>query len=151
VLIYDATTQRWRVVEHEQGAWITPAFSAGNFTASGSMTWTVESGDVTAFRYWLKGKTLTVVYVLTGTTTGGIASISLLITIPNGFLSATPTYASNWVNPDNTTNTNNTISFTNVAGGGSPAISIQRTANFANWALATNRVDVRGEIVMEVI
>ena len=38
IFVYDATTARWRVVLHEQGAYITPTFSASDYTANGSMT-----------------------------------------------------------------------------------------------------------------
>jgi predicted RecA/RadA family phage recombinase len=52
------------------GAWTTPSFSAGNFTASGTTTWTVGSGDVTTYSYMLVGKTLTVSWLLATTTVG---------------------------------------------------------------------------------
>jgi hypothetical protein len=79
VFVYDASSSRWRLIDHEQGAWITPAFSAGDFTGSGSMTWTVSSGDVVTMTYRLSGRTLTVVFSLDTTTVGGTASFGLLI------------------------------------------------------------------------
>src|SRR6185295_3701711 len=40
-------------------SWITPSYSGGNFTANGSMTWTVDSGDVTTYAYkLLESKTM---------------------------------------------------------------------------------------------
>ena len=58
--------------DHEQGAWITPTFSAGDYDGGGgAMTWTVESGDVTTCKYYLKGRTLAWALQLTGTTVGG--------------------------------------------------------------------------------
>lgn len=56
---YDATTARWRLVAHTQGAWITAAFAAGNFTANAG-TWTVDAGDVITCSYYLTGKQLSV-------------------------------------------------------------------------------------------
>jgi hypothetical protein len=58
LLCYDGTTARWRVLEHTQGAAITPTFAAGNFGAGGAMTWTVDSGDVVSFSYELRGRIL---------------------------------------------------------------------------------------------
>jgi len=52
---YDGTD--WQIISHEQGAWITPTFSAANFTASAG-TWTVDAGDVLTDMYRLSGRTL---------------------------------------------------------------------------------------------
>lgn len=79
ILRYDATASRWRLVSHEQGAWITPTFAAGDFTANGSMTWTVASGDRVALRYYLKGRQLTVTFYLQTTTVGGTPNTALFI------------------------------------------------------------------------
>jgi len=86
LLCYDGTTARWRVLEHEQGAWIAVPFNAGDFTASSS-SWTVASGDVQEFRYWLKGRTLAIGITLY-TTTVGIGNARLFIKIPGGFSAA---------------------------------------------------------------
>jgi len=60
----------WKLLYHEQGGWITPTYSAGNFTGSAG-TWVVDSGDVTACQYYLKGQELIVaVNFVTTTTTG---------------------------------------------------------------------------------
>jgi len=63
------------------GAWTTPTFSAGNFTASGSMTWTVISGDVLEYKYVINGKTMTVSFYIEGTI-GGTVNNALAIAIP---------------------------------------------------------------------
>jgi hypothetical protein len=67
------------------GEWTTVAFSAGNFTANGSMTWTVASGDVTTFQYRIVGKSLLITFYLTGGTVGGSVNNELRIAIPGGF------------------------------------------------------------------
>lgn len=89
LLCYDGTTGRWRVLEHEQGAWIDVPFNATDFTASGG-TATVASGDMRTFRYWLKGRSLTVSL--------GVIQIDLSASparidakIPGGFIAAVPT------------------------------------------------------------
>jgi len=51
--------------------WITPIFSAGNFAASGAITWTVDAGDVGSYEYAQIGKTLIVSFYLSTTTVGG--------------------------------------------------------------------------------
>lgn len=88
--VYDATTARWRLVAHEQGAWITPTFAAGNFTAIGTMTWTVGAGDVVHNRYVLRGRTVTWELTLDATTVGGVLSTELRATIPGGFTANGP-------------------------------------------------------------
>ena len=78
--VYDGTTARWRLVEHEQGAWITPTFAAGDYT-SATGSWTVASGDVLAHKYWLKGRTLTYINQVSDSTVGTTPS-TLQIAIP---------------------------------------------------------------------
>jgi len=57
VFRYDGTATKWRLVRHEQGAWITPTFSAGDYTAQAG-NWTVIAGNVTTCRYRLVGRSL---------------------------------------------------------------------------------------------
>ncbi|MBI5202869.1 MAG: hypothetical protein HY925_14855, partial [Elusimicrobia bacterium] len=83
-VVYDATTARWRLVEHEQGAWISPAYSAGDYTASGGGTWTVDSGDVGLYRYYLQGKNALVTFVLNATTISGTVA-ALNVKLPHGW------------------------------------------------------------------
>ena len=77
--LYQYGASGWLLVSHDQGSWITPTFAAGNFTASGSMTWTVGAGAVTTMKYKLSGHTITVAWSIGATTTGGTASTQLLI------------------------------------------------------------------------
>jgi len=86
---YDGTTQRWRLVTHNQGAWISQAYSGSDFTAAGSMTWTVDSGDLSVFKYWLKDTTLLVSVNIGVSTLGGTASAQVNIKVPGGFSFAT--------------------------------------------------------------
>ena len=77
--LYDTNASRWRLVSHEQGAWITPAFSAGDFTGNGSLTVTVASGDVGQMKYRLSGRSLRVAFRLVTVSTGGTASDQIRI------------------------------------------------------------------------
>jgi len=61
---YDASISRWRLIAHEQGTYITPAFNAGDWSGLGAMTWTVASGDVAIDAYYVKGKSVTYHHLL---------------------------------------------------------------------------------------
>lgn len=89
VLRYDGTATRWRLMSHAQGAYITPTFAAGNYTAS-SGTWTVGSGDVTTNRFLLKDRQLHVELVLVTTDTSATPA-ELRFVIPGGYTAAAQT------------------------------------------------------------
>lgn len=78
--VHDGTN--WKMLYHDQGRWITPAFASGDFTASGSMTWTVDSGDVSTDAYFLRGRTAFYQYDYLTTTIGGTLSNTLYRAIP---------------------------------------------------------------------
>lgn len=63
-----------------EGEWTTPAFDAGNFTAS-SGSWTVDSGEVTTYAYTLIGKTMIVAFFIQ-TTDVSATPAALRIAIP---------------------------------------------------------------------
>ncbi|HEV8445441.1 MAG TPA: hypothetical protein VGQ44_01430 [Gemmatimonadaceae bacterium] len=86
---YDLVGTRWRVVGHEQGAWITPAYNAGDYTASGG-TWTVDAGDVQVCVYKLTGKTLSFKMSLLTTSVSQIC-VALVRLLPGGFTAASRT------------------------------------------------------------
>lgn len=69
-----------------QGNWTTPAFAAGDFTASGTMTWTLAAGDVDTYAYTVKDRVMTVSFALKQTTVGGVLGTTLKIKIPAGFV-----------------------------------------------------------------
>ncbi len=124
--------------------WLTPTFSAGNFTANGSMTWTVESGDVQTYAYRIDGKLMTVLVTLATTTVGGTLNSQLLIRVP-----ASRTAAKRTVNPcflaDNGTRASG---YLEVAAGGT-SIIVQRVDG-SNFAAATNTTAVYGQITFEI-
>jgi hypothetical protein len=82
-LVYDGVTSRWLMESHDQGAWITPTFAAGDYTVP-SGTITVAAGDVVTCKYLLRGHTLHFRFAFaTIDTTGSPAYISRLI--PGGY------------------------------------------------------------------
>jgi hypothetical protein len=67
------------------GEFVTPAYSAGSFTANGTQTWTVDSGDVNTYAYTIVGTMMTVIFQITSTVVGGVANTQLRIAIPGGY------------------------------------------------------------------
>jgi hypothetical protein len=86
LLEYDATTQRWRVLQHEQGAWITPAYIGTDYFGVGP-TWTVDSGDVTAAAFCLCGRRLSFMLTIDASSISG-TGIEVVAKIPGGFNAA---------------------------------------------------------------
>lgn len=85
--IYSAARGGWELRQHDQGTWIDVPYSAANFAALGSMTWTVEAGDQTVYRYLLSGsRTLSISFVLSTTSVGGTPANALLLKLPAGYL-----------------------------------------------------------------
>lgn len=80
---WDGSSLAWRMVSHEQGSWITPGFSAGNFTASAG-NWTVDSGDITTQAYYLSGRSLSVIFEIVDTDVSATPA-TLSMVIPGGF------------------------------------------------------------------
>jgi hypothetical protein len=79
---------RWDFAVVDYGGWIDVAFSAGNFTASGAMTWTLGSSDQVAYRYRQVASTVDgkAVYEfdiqLGATTVGGTPDVNLNMALP---------------------------------------------------------------------
>lgn len=147
IYVYDSTSSRWRMIAHDQGGWITPTFAAGNFTANGSMTWTLASGDRTASAYWLRGNQLTYYWTLTTTTVGGTVNTRLQIGSAEwgGFsASVTNLYAPLAVALDNGTAVNVYAVHTSAT-----QLILVKT-NSANWTLATDATYVYGSIQFQV-
>jgi hypothetical protein len=143
-LLYDGTNWRELARSVLSGAWVTPTFAAGNFTASGSMTWTLAAGDVGTYAYVLEGKTMTVAFVLNTTTVGGTPSTGLRIAIPAGAVSAKPMYNPVLIIDNNVRGTG----YAAVSAAGT-VIEITRT-DAANWTASTDLTYVFGEIRFEV-
>jgi len=150
--VYDGTTARWRLVNHDQGAYITPSFTAGDFTGSGSLTWTLDSGDRSTMKYYLRGRRLQVQFFLLTTSQGGTAATSLRIA--NGQWGG-------FTVPASTNMTGPVIQADNGGTQGSGFVKTDPTTDNAklyvfkidgtNWAAAgTNNTTVIGSIEFEV-
>lgn len=144
--VYDAqVTGRWRMVAHEQGAWITPTFAAGDFTATGGGSWTVAAGDVTTFAYLLRGRTLTIdYYIVTGTVAATASSLD--IKIPAG-LTSKKTIRDFFLG--NNAGAGLAMGLRGVA---AAATKITHNSNIggSGWSAATDTTEVDGTITFEV-
>lgn len=83
--VYDGTSARWRLVRHDQGAWLAPA--TPTFGGNGAQTWTGVTGTAS---YLLSGRMLFWSFDYSGTV-GGTPNTTLTITYPAGFNAGTPT------------------------------------------------------------
>lgn len=81
VIQYDATTARWRLIHHVQGAWITAAFNAAHFTCNAG-TWTVTAGQRLTAQYFLEGRKLTFALIVDGSAVS--AGAGFFLQVANG-------------------------------------------------------------------
>ncbi len=144
-LVYDATTARWRVTEHMQGDVIQTTYSSGNFSASGSMVWSVDSGDQVTYTYCLVGKLLQVFLQIDSTTIGGTPSIALQIVIPGGFVAAWGQYVPCHVIDNGT----GAIGIAQVVATGT-TIYVYRSPASPNWSATTNDCSLRVAMTIAV-
>jgi len=80
---YPDNSGKWAVFPLQPTSrWTTPTFSAGDFTANGSMTWTVSSADT--YQYCVIGKVMHLNFIVGGTV-GGTVDTLLKIAIPGGY------------------------------------------------------------------
>jgi hypothetical protein len=66
------------------GHWQDVPYSAGNFNASGGMTWTVSAGNLIFSRYTVIGKTLIWLLYIEGASLSGTAGSQLYVALPPG-------------------------------------------------------------------
>jgi hypothetical protein len=128
------------------GAWVTPAFSAGNFTANGAMTWTVDAGDVLSYRYVKHGSTVFLNIYLVTTSVGGTPNSELRIALPAGVTPLAPALVPCII--FNNTGSAAEAGQMYVASGGT-YIGVSRLAA-ANFSASTNLTYVFGQIAMQV-
>lgn len=144
VFQYDGTD--WQLIQHEQGAWITPAFAAGDYTAPPT-TWTLAAGDVSAQAWRLSGRTMTVAFLLLTTSVGAGTAGELLIgnAAWGGFVATKPMREPFAYNDNGGAET---IGMARVVAAG-VAVALRRIAG-ANWSAATNTTELQGRITFEV-
>ena len=124
-------------------SWTDVTFNAGNFTASGSMTWTVASGDVSYYRWVEIGKTMFVCVAVFTTTVGGTPSTALKVAVPNGRTAQAATGLAIGLN--------NSAVFTGFwqTNGSTIDFYVDATGT-TNWAAATNTTAIRAMCSFEI-
>jgi hypothetical protein len=142
--MYDGTTQRWRLQDHEQGAWITVAFNAADFTANGAMTWTVAAGDVLTDKFRISGRSMIYSFQYDVTTPGGVANTTLIRAIVGGYTIASASQQPCAVADNLLAETGKCFV---VAAG--TALNFRRAGN-VNWTLGANIAGVFGVLNLEL-
>lgn len=125
--------------------WIQRQFDATRFTASGSMAWTVEAGDVVTDAYIVNGKTVTYSLVLSSSTLSGTASNEVRVTLPSKLVVMRT--MSNVVRLFDTTN-NAYVGYAYVTPG-VDYIRISRL-DFGPFTLVTNGFGIHAQITFEI-
>jgi hypothetical protein len=123
--------------------WITPAFNAANFSAGGSMIWTVDAGDVETYAYIVANRTMTLAFKINTSSISGTLSSVLRIKIPNGKVATKGV-----LNTCRIVNATTDIGICYV-GASDTYIFIQRN-DTSNYVAGTNNVAVQGQITFEV-
>lgn len=127
----------------QTGAWVTPTYSAGDYTAS-TGNWTVDSGDVVTYAYKFTGNTMTVAFAI-ATSDVSATPATLRIAIPAS-KTATKTITTTGHGQD--AGGGNEVLILSVAAGGT-VITIGRLSG--NWtATSSDNTNVNGEITFEV-
>lgn len=133
------------IVDEADFTWTTQAFNAADFTAIGSMTWTVDSGDVLTYAYLIVGKMMTVAFWLQNTSIGGTLDSNLLIKIPAGKIAA-KRIANALIYFNNSLDG---IGMCFVIGGESN-IRLSKSLSAPNWSASTNGSFYLGTITFEI-
>jgi hypothetical protein len=144
-LVYDDTADRWRVLSHQQGKAISPTFAAGDYTGSGSMTWTVAAGDVPSDTYLLEGRTLHVWTRISTSTVAGTPSSALQKAIPGGFTAAREQWGTCGVKDNATVE----IGHWRVSAAAATIIQFF-TFDQGNWAAATDATEIYAYVAIQV-
>jgi hypothetical protein len=123
--------------------WTSVTYNSGSYTAGGSMTWTVESGDGSV-KYILNNKTMTVAFNLGNTSVSGTLSNELRIAVPNGLV-AVGYMMNTIVVRDNGVDTVGIVQ----SNSGQSYLSVWKVGYNA-WSASTNDTRVQGQLVFEV-
>lgn len=143
-LAYFHNGTNWRLIFHEQGAWITPTFAAGSYTANAG-TWTLQSGDVIYNEFRLSGRTLSWNFRLATTSVSNAGAV-LQAAIPGGFTAATSSLPLTRSN-DNATAFAVSYMLVNAA---AALVQFVSTIGGTGYAIATNTTEVAAAVSFEV-
>lgn len=134
--LYHFDGGNWQLVAHEQGAWITPTYAGGDYTAS-TGTWTVDSGDILRCAWRLDGRTLSIAFRAL-TTSVSATPIALRRAMPGGFSATVDSEWPIWVSNNAGAWAPGMVA---VVAGANP-IQFARDPSYPAWATATNATGI---------
>jgi hypothetical protein len=129
----------------EPGPWVQMPFDSADFTAGGSMVWTVERGDVSTCAYQKLGKVMIFIFSISATSTTGTASNELRIALPPNTIIMRSTQ-----NPIKFLLGTNVAIGTVFASQGLTYLKLVQLDSTVNFPLLTNSLDVHGQITFEI-
>jgi hypothetical protein len=131
------------------GEWTAVAWASGDFTASGTMTFTVDSGDQVSRRYAMDGLRMEYVFRIETASIGISSGAELRIALPSGYTvggSASSTYLGPLLySTDNGTTFD--VGLVEAVAGDTFVRLFRR--DVSNWPLNTNLTLLRGQIRLE--
>jgi hypothetical protein len=142
---YDKATGRWRLIAHNQGAYIATTFAAGDYTGNGLMTFTVASGDVITNTSCLVGKLLFFTVRVFTTSVGGTPSDQLHVAIPNGY-----TAVASVLFPARLSDNGGASTFGHVRCSAAGATCFVSKLDSSNWTAAANTTAFDFSVIIEV-
>ncbi len=119
-------------------------YAAGDYTGYGSMTWTVDLGDMLTNRYMLIGKLLIWTVYISTSTVGGTLNLYLLVNIPNSMRPKGAFAGAAYVIQAGATKV------AAVSGGNAYANLFVELVPSANFAASTNATDVAFVAIFEI-
>jgi hypothetical protein len=120
-------------------------YVAGNFTGGGAQTWTVDSGDVNTYAFFISGKSIFLNIYLSTTSVGGTPDPHLNVTLPNSYTLAKIGVGFAQAIDNGAT----ALGLADWAAGDS-AIGFRNSLVIANWAASANNTYVRSAILTEI-
>lgn len=112
-------------------------YAGGNFTASGSQTWTVDSGDVGANTYWRFEKAIVWALLIDTSSVGGTPSSELWATIPLGL-----TVAKSIIIPFNYIDNGTFGTGEAIVTTGQTKVRFLKNSGGTNWTASTNNSSI---------
>lgn len=146
-LTYQDSSARWEITGHEMGGYFQPAFNSANFAGSGSMSWTLASGDRTTSGWKLVGNVLHYFFSIATSSVGGTPSTDLLI--GNGEWGG---FTSTFGMTDKVAYCldNNVYRESYMVSGAASTVLAARRADGSNWTASTDQTAISGTFQFQV-
>lgn len=139
--------QTWYKGAVQQGVFTTLPHDAAHFTANGSMTWTVASGDQNTLKYCWVEESCTISFDFLNTTVGGTLDSQLILDISDitGNADIAHTVRVPVVVYDNGTHKHGICTATV-----GETTLVFTLADGSDWTAATDATDIHGQITLEI-